>query len=674
MRNHTKTFLFILSACLFIASCNPLHRKNRLTLMEYELQDVQDSMRQGRFSAAERMTNKGLSEATDSDTWYMWLCMRAKRYFTEMKPDSFLLANNRTGKYLSRTPSSDFHTRHRLEVEWLVERGAFFAGMAGMPDSAIHYNKKALERMEGLTNDTPYRIMALTNIADIYRQDGQLDLSADSYMQALTVADSAKLGNDTYLIIYMGISSVYTAMGDFKESKTWWERTSKLMPYMTVNDKFLYYNNRGNDYYQQGHYRKARTCFEKAEAMLKDNAGAEWDMAFIRTNLADVYIKLGIADKAEVLIDEVEAFFRKVDFDIPLYYLATQRIELALIEGNTKRAARLADAAEERPGMLPEQRIMRMKAIESAARMNGQWEKAFNTAVSLKALDDSIKNNNMRMQMSTKLMQYEHDKRLMQQQQQIYHHRMANRWIAAMLAAAVMAIALILCFMKIRQRRQRLDNLTMRQQIVSLRMLNIRNRITPHFIFNALNHEMLARLNGTPSDLNALTKLLRMGIGQADILQTTLEEEINFIDYYVSIEKQQIGDDFKYVKNIGADVDISNVKLPSMTIQIFVENAIKHGLRPMKQREGATRDLCIKASRNGNATLVEVTDNGCGLPNGKAAMPNNGIRIIKQTIQMLNEKNRKQITFGIESLDCKGGNGCRSWIMLPDDYNYTTVL
>lgn len=241
-----------------------------------------------------------------------------------------------------------------------------------------------------------------------------------------------------------------------------------------------------------------------------------------------------------------------------------------------------------------------------------------------------------------------------------------------MLVTVLMAIALILCFMKIRQRRQRLRNLTMRQQIVSLRMMNTRNRITPHFIFNALNHEMLARLKGMPSDLSSLTQLLRMGIEQADILETTLEEEMNFIDYYVSIEKQQIGDDLKYTKLIDEDVDTSVVKLPSMTIQIFVENAVKHGLRPMPPRPGEIRELCIKASRKGEATLVEVTDNGCGLAAGKA-VPHTGTRIIKQTIQMLNEKNRQQITFGIEDLTGTGHSGCRSWILLPDDYDYTTA-
>ncbi len=268
-------------------------------------------------------------------------------------------------------------------------------------------------------------------------------------------------------------------------------------------------------------------------------------------------------------------------------------------------------------------------------------------------------------------MQYNHDKQIARQQQQIDHHRMANRWIASMFAAAILAIALILCFMKIRQRRQRLKSLTMKQQIVSLLMINTRNRITPHCVLNALNHEMLARLKGTPSDLNSLTQLLRMGIEQADILQTTLEKELDFIDYYVRIEQQQIGDGFKYTKLIAPDVDISKVQLPSMTIQIFVENAIKHGLRTIRPEDGTARELCIKVSGSGAACVEEVTDNGHGLADGKT-IPHNGTRIIKQTIQMLNEKNRRHISFGIENMNGENGTGCRSWIVLPDDYDYTT--
>ena len=84
-----------------------------------------------------------------------------------------------------------------------------------------------------------------------------------------------------------------------------------------------------------------------------------------------------------------------------------------------------------------------------------------------------------------------------------------------------------------------------------MRMENTRNRITPHFIYNALTHEMLAQMEGRKVDLNALTQLLRRGVEQADMLETTLEEELTFVDYYVDIERQQMPITLFYQKEIG---------------------------------------------------------------------------------------------------------------------------
>jgi sensor histidine kinase YesM len=191
-----------------------------------------------------------------------------------------------------------------------------------------------------------------------------------------------------------------------------------------------------------------------------------------------------------------------------------------------------------------------------------------------------------------------------------------------------------------------------------MRMENTRNRITPHFIYNALTHEMLAQMEGRKVDLNALTQLLRRGVEQADMLETTLEEELTFVDYYVDIERQQMPITLFYQKEIASDVNPQAVLLPAMTIQIFVENAIKHGLK----RQGGI--LTIRASRQDNATLVEVLDSGQGLDS--SYQEHTGMKVVRQTIQMLNEHNHQQITFGIGNLK----QGCRSWLLLPDDYNY----
>ena len=169
---------------------------------------------------------------------------------------------------------------------------------------------------------------------------------------------------------------------------------------------------------------------------------------------------------------------------------------------------------------------------------------------------------------------------------------------------------------------------------------------------------MLAQMEGRKVDLNALTQLLRRGVEQADMLETTLAEELTFVDYYVDIERQQMPMALFYQKEIGSDVDPQTVLLPAMTIQIFVENAIKHGLK----RQGGI--LTVRAGRQGDATLVEVIDNGQGL--GASYQEHTGMRVVRQTIQMLNERNQQQITFGIGNIP----DGCRSWLLIPDNFNY----
>ena len=279
----------------------------------------------------------------------------------------------------------------------------------------------------------------------------------------------------------------------------------------------------------------------------------------------------------------------------------------------------------------------------------------------LHLLNDSIQTIQSSMRMSAQLLQYRHDKQLLEKQQEIDHQQMKNRLAWAPLMVAILTVIVMVILYQLRRRRQRMQELATRQQIVVLRMENTRNRITPHFIYNALSHEMLEQMKGRAVDLNALTQLLRRGVEQADMLDTTLSEELRFVDYYVEIEGRQMGNKLCYHKEIANEVNPDNVHLPAMTIQIFVENAIKHGL----QRQGG--ELTIRVGRQSDNTLIEVIDNGRGLGTSKP-MEHTGMKVVRQTIQMLNEHNRQQITFGIANAT---PSGCRAWLLVPDAFNYS---
>lgn len=579
-------------------------------------------------------------------------------WYGKMQGDSMEVKSQQVAQFLRQHGDDHSESVRRLRAEWLKAKGVWYAAIKGKPDSGRVYMDRAIAEMQGLSGMDEIRILAMANRAEYYRQLGQLDYSVDGYMLALETADSSGLANEMKIPLLLGISSAYTFMGDYQNSGIWWHKTGELVNQMDKRDLFIYYNDLGNDYYFQEHYAEALDCFNKAAALVRDDENKKWDYYTALTNLGEIYVCLGQADSARVAIAQADSFFRKVDFPPILYYIETEKIKLALLDGRTQQALQMVNHCEFPAISIPAGKLLRLKAVELVMRQTGNYQRAYETHQQLHALNDSIQNANVRMQMSSRMLQYEHDKRLLEQQRTIDNERMKGRLAWVFFAVALLTIGLLSVSIWLWRKRQKIRDMEVRQQIMGMRMENTRNRITPHFIYNALSHEMLAQMEGRTVNLEALTQLLRRGVEQADMLETTLAEELTFVDYYVDIERQQMPLTLFYQKEIASDVDPQTVLLPAMTIQIFVENAIKHGLK----RQGGM--LTVRACRQGDATLVEVLDNGKGLD--PSYQEHTGMRVVRQTIQMLNERNHQQITFGIGNLE----QGCRSWLLLPDDYNY----
>ena len=667
MRTYLIHIRLLQAAALVLVLCACQGSSGNQT--DASIRSVEDSLKRGRFESAMHIIAQQKSEAADSDTYYRWLSAETNAWYTKMNVDSMLANSSRLHQYLVRSRQQDDPAKRRLWAEWYRTRGVIFSAFKGMPDSAVAYTRKCLDNVESLANASELHLTALTNLAFYYSQLGQYDMSVDGYMKAITLADSLGMGNEARSALLLGISSVYTYMGDYQRSRYWWDRTQALLPDMTKSDQFIYYNDRGNDYYFQQQYTKARACFAKAAALVRGDDTKQWDYYTSQANLSEVYTCLSMPDSARVALLAADSFFRKVDFKPLLYYLETTAIKLKMLEGHTAQALDMLMHPGTADPQIAAAKVQRLRATQQVMEKTGHYREAYEANLLMRSLSDSMQTASNSMLLSARLMEYRHDKQLLEQQHALEKARSGRLLAWGLLVIMAMGVGiLIILFMQYR-RRQRIKELQTRQQIVTMRMENTRNRITPHFIYNALNHEVLAKMEGREVDLDALTQLLRRGVEQAAIMETTLQEELAFIDYYVTIEGRQMGPDFVYDKQIASDVDIRQVRLPSMVVQIFAENALKHGLRPMKAAAGLQRRLTIVVSRQPAATLVEVLDNGKGIRHASTGTQT-GTRVVRQTIQMLNNNNANKILFGIGNRTEQGAEGCRSWILLPDEYNY----
>jgi two-component system, LytTR family, sensor kinase len=147
--------------------------------------------------------------------------------------------------------------------------------------------------------------------------------------------------------------------------------------------------------------------------------------------------------------------------------------------------------------------------------------------------------------------------------------------------------------------------------LVTAELKLLQAQVNPHFLFNSLN-TIVSILRKDPDRarelLTHLARLLRKNLKRSSDL-STLEEELAHVNSYLTIEKARFED--RLVVDIDVDPCLSNLSLPTFTLQPLIENAIKHGIANMLE-PGVVR---ISASRNGDSAIVEIQDNAgtfCG--------------------------------------------------------------
>ncbi|MBU3012791.1 histidine kinase [Polaribacter vadi] len=133
---------------------------------------------------------------------------------------------------------------------------------------------------------------------------------------------------------------------------------------------------------------------------------------------------------------------------------------------------------------------------------------------------------------------------------------------------------------KERKQKQAIEKERMQKELITSKLETLQSQMNPHFTFNALNSIQNLVLKGEKQKAyNYLTKfssLLRENLILSTKSFVYFDEELSIIKKYLELENLRFKDGFSY-KIIGSE-SIDNVKIPTMIIQPFIENAINHGL------------------------------------------------------------------------------------------------
>ena len=152
-------------------------------------------------------------------------------------------------------------------------------------------------------------------------------------------------------------------------------------------------------------------------------------------------------------------------------------------------------------------------------------------------------------------------------------------------------------------------------QLATAHLQALRMQLNPHFLFNALHSAaMLTMMDPEAAHrvLVQISALLRTTLDRSSSAEVPLSEEIDFLDRYLSIEQIRFQDRLNV--EIRADDDALAGAVPNLILQPLVENAVRHGIA----RRTDARSLTIRGTRANGSLVLEVEDDGPGLPIGGA--------------------------------------------------------
>lgn len=611
---------------------------------------------------APEIIKKALASATDSLTYYEYYVRKAKYFCLSATPDSMYPILDKTISYCKLQSATE--RRNSLLAYAYNCKAIAYHNYRKNPDEVIRLYKDATTLLANSdAKDQMPKVCA--NLGDAYIFKSQLPEAAACYRRALFLVDSLGLPSSENITLYLGLATIYLQLNDFEISLKYYQQTEKYFSQMSVGMQAYYLNNYGNYYYYTKNYKASLQKFLTMKAFLEKHHKTDtFDMYLCKLNLADVYLNLDKVALSEKYLDEIEPWFAENGNEVSIYYVNSIRIGQAVKQGNMAKVKDILSHEKGADSMEFSLRQIRNRYLRKYYEAIGDYRGAYDNLRTDVQQNDSLEHNRIKMRASEIMDRFAQDTIRLHHNLEMEHKNAVVQRAYAITVAAVSLVVVIILIFALLVMRSRKRNAQDKMRNMQLRLACVRNRISPHFVFNVLNGKILKSDEHDANDLLDLTKLIRANLDLSCRLDVTLREELDFVKRYVDVEKQLVGDDFEFAINIAESVNIDQVRIPSMSVQILVENAFVHGLKGWDGH----KIIHIGISKEGKNTCIKVRDNGPGFDIRSVGKKRTGLNVITQTIVIVNERNKNKMNFSLNNEQENGkAVGCVATIVIPDN-------
>lgn len=528
------------------------------------------------------------------------------------------------------------------------------------------------------------------NIADASRQLGKLADASSWYRRANFLADSLNL-HEAQNSILAGLGQVYNDLRNYQLAHFYFRKAERQYPPRNPKDAHFFYNSWGNVYSSQEKPAEALKCFLKAQKATLQ-MGQPFMTAVVDANLGQTYLELNRLDSAQkYLANTTKFFFVQPNMQNDLqFYIDGLNAALALKQNRLDKASAILSKPYDLSKMSPNYLYLYHKGWADLYERKGQFAKALQYQKLMKQYDDSLRNATMVSNVQENELRFKQDTAIVRRdlilqstQAEAKSSRLILLLVIGLLVVGVLALVVFYRYKSLRHKHQHREEMN---RMMALKMENVRNRFSPHFVFNVLNifiSNLPKGVNVKP--LRLLIQVLRANLLTCDQVAVSLEDELQMVMSYSSLRHETNPLLPMPRFDIAKEVNMS-LMLPSMILQIPVENALKHAFVGMEE-SGEKPLLDVKVWIEDGMLRIDVIDNGCGgvgavagmgtRKTNAAASTGTGLRILNSTIEMLNAGNARKLYFKMQSRAGAADDGsdrqkgtCVS-IGVPCEYDYS---
>lgn len=191
-----------------------------------------------------------------------------------------------------------------------------------------------------------------------------------------------------------------------------------------------------------------------------------------------------------------------------------------------------------------------------------------------------------------------------------------------------------------RVKRKTREKSRINEMIANSRLAALQAQMNPHFVFNSINSiQKFVLKNDVEQAYNYLTKfsrLIRLVLQYSRRKLISLQEELDMLRLYISLEQLRFDNQFEYKENIQSHLNLDQLFIPPMLIQPFLENAIWHGITPAENKRKGSISFSLYIEDN--LLKVQIEDNGVGRNRNKVKgdYESLALKVTEERLHLLN--------------------------------------